>query len=467
MTLTTQTEDIAFLKGWYLQIYGQSIDITSSSQDGQMLNIYTQVLQDVKTMILATYTSRDINQAVGTQLDILVTWTQRQGGTFTQYNLAVTVNGATTLYGLDQATQPVFTYQDAAGNQYELVITQTPGSAGTFTYLFQAAQPGNVTSAINSINVPVTNVTQVTAVNNPNPPVIQGVDEETDFIFRQRALASTAIASQGFYDALFATLGNAQGAAKIQLYENYLDTTSPNAATPVAGIPPHCIWAIVQGSATPSAIAQAIYAQKTLGCNMKGSQTFAVTRPDGSTITIQWDNVVVENVFIQFTATSIDGIHPPNIAAIIAGLPALLDPAPGATLNINQVQAAVQQIDPNTLVTGAGLATASGGPYTNTLAPAAANFQLVVTSAKIFITPMLLLPQTATVAHGSPGGTVQFIGYGGTQTGYTYSFVTNASGGTINSGSGLYTAGNTGNVTDTVKVQDSNGNTATATITVT
>lgn len=466
ITITTQAEDVTFLTGWWEQIYGQGINIGPTTQDGQAIGIYAQALQDIKGVVVSVYNSRDINQCAGVQLDQLVFWTARQGGTFTQQQLSITVSGACTLPGLDQTAQPVFTYQDPQGNQYQLVATQYPSVAGTYSYLFQAALPGAVSSALNTITVPVNTVVQVTAVNNPTTWTTLGEDEETDFNFRLRALVSTAIASQGFFDSLFAVLGAVPQATKIQVYENLLDTVSPNARCAVAGVPAHGIWAIVQGSAAPAAIAQAIYTQRSLGSNMRGAQSFQITTKQGTLFTVYWDYVQNENVYIQFTATSIDGINPPKIAAILAGLPALLPSVPGAGMNANEVATAVQTIDPNTLVTNCGLSSSPSGPFTPTITPTGANIQLVVLSANVFITPMLLLPQTATSTHGSPGTAVQFTGYGGTQTGYTYSILVNNSGGSVNPSTGLYTSGNTPNVTDTVKVVDSGSNSATATVTV-
>jgi Kelch motif/Galactose oxidase, central domain len=62
-------------------------------------------------------------------------------------------------------------------------------------------------------------------------------------------------------------------------------------------------------------------------------------------------------------------------------------------------------------------------------------------------------------------GTLTFSASGGSGTGYAWSFVKNASGGTITA-SGGYTAGGTGGVTDIVVVTDSFGGSATATATV-
>ena len=71
-------------------------------------------------------------------------------------------------------------------------------------------------------------------------------------------------------------------------------------------------------------------------------------------------------------------------------------------------------------------------------------------------------PTTATVA---PAGQQTFTASGGTGV-YAWSLSSNNSGGAITS-TGVYTAGTTGGVTDTVSVTDSNGATATATVAVT
>ncbi|HXX30075.1 MAG TPA: hypothetical protein VEJ89_05100, partial [Myxococcaceae bacterium] len=60
-----------------------------------------------------------------------------------------------------------------------------------------------------------------------------------------------------------------------------------------------------------------------------------------------------------------------------------------------------------------------------------------------------------------------FTASGGSGTGFTWSLSTNASGGSINATTGLYTAGATPNVTDVVAVQDSLGNSANASVAVT
>lgn len=462
ITIATQQELIAFLTTSYQTIYGPQIDVSPSSQDGQSLEILVQAQLDISAILLSDYNSRDANSATGTQLDTLFWWLPRQGGTFTIQNLSLVMNAATTLYGTDQTIQPAITYQDATGNQYALQTTQNPAEAGTFVYAFEAVDPGAISSPLNTITVPVTVNLAVTSVNNPTTYTTLGQNEETDFAYRIRGLASTTIAAQGFFGSLFASLGIVPGDSSINLYENYLQTVSTGTAPPnvPAGIPGNCIWAIVGGSASPVNIATAIYNQRSLGCNMKGVQTYNITQADGSLFTVQWDNIVNENLYIKFTATSVNGITAPNLPLILKNLPSALSFVPGQIASIGEVITAVQGIDTNTLVTSCGLSTSLGGSYTNTLATTAGNYQFVV--AQVVILPMQLLPASTSVTSAE---TVQFTAYGGYPT-YTYSFQTNNSGGTINSSSGLYTAGVTPG-TDTILATDQNSNTASAVVVVT
>jgi hypothetical protein len=99
--------------------------------------------------------------------------------------------------------------------------------------------------------------------------------------------------------------------------------------------------------------------------------------------------------------------------------------------------------------------------YSYTLSPSQKKDKFLLSSSNIIILPMILSPSVNSVAKL---GTKQLTGLGGYGT-LTYTLQTNISGGSINSSSGLYTAGSTSGV-DIAKVTDSFGNTANSTITV-
>ncbi len=561
LTTATQAELLNIFTVAAQQIYGPNITLTSSSPDGQWANTFIQTVLDVLDLNSAIYTGFSPTQAIGIGQDMLyaINGIQRKGGTYTIVPITVVTSTSVNLYGLDQTAQPVYTVSDSANNLYQLVTTQLGVSAGTNVFNFQSETIGAITPTLNTITIQVTVVLGVTSVNNPTVPISIGVNQESDALFRIRQAQSVSIGSQGYLQSLYGALANINGVTSSYIYEN--DTASSVQIDPDDLIPSHTIWVIVAGSGAASAIANAIYIKRNAGCGMYGSTSYNITQVDGTIFTVYWDDVSTVNLFMAFTATSINGINPPAIASILAGLPTSFIPTVFQEVNINALATQVQIIDPNTLVTNAGFSTgqvqtitlsgaaASGnfylvyngltstefaytasassiqselrtltgdtgltvtgtpesGPivitfaiqniaalfyipiqgskastletsapalitfsynegYTNTLTPNSRKYQFVVQSSNIVITAMQLSPSTATVAPTI--GTVDFTGVGGYAP-YYYTISINNSGASIIATTGVYTAGSTGLVIDTVTVTDSMGNTATATVQVT
>lgn len=548
---STRDELVAYFTAQYQQIYGADINLSSDTPDGQMMNIFIQAILDLEDLLVQVYNMFDPDNAIGVVLDqrVAINGIQRQAGTYTVTPITLVNTASVNLYGLDQTAQPFYTIADTTGNQWFLQDTQLGLGAGTHVLNFRAATPGANLTTPNTITVPVTIVLGVQSVNNPTTYTTLGVNEESDAVLKVRRQQSVSLASQGYLAGLLAALENTPGVSSAFVYENVTNVTDGN------GVPGHSIWVIVGGSATNSDIAEVIYKKRNAGAGMFGATSFVITQVDGTSFTILWDEVTPIDLFIAFTATSIDGIVAPNIGAIRTGLVTSFTPTVNQEVNINGLATLVQDIDPNCLVTAAGFSpgttqiaalsgvaasgafkvsyngvlsasinwndsistiqskvqavtglsaalitgsiasqsltfnlTGIGGVtslititnntlltsgavaitfafnegYTNTLTPSSKKNQFVVSAANIIILPMILSPATSAV---STTQTVQFTGLGGYGT-YVYSFQTNSSGGAINSSSGLYTAGATPSVTDTVKVTDAFGNTATATITV-
>ena len=443
----TQAELVSEFTAAMQSIYGNDIDLSQSSPDGQQMMIIVQEILDLLDLITQIYNFFDPDNAIGNILDqrVAINGIQRQGGTFTLTNITIVTSASCTLYGLDQNTNPVYTVQDNAGNQFQLITTIAISGAGTQALAFQAKDPGAVLTIPNTITIPVTIVLGVTSVNNPTTYTVLGINEETDAQLKIRRQQSVAIGSQGYHDGLVAALKNLNGVTDAFVYENVTSSTDGD------GIPGHSIWVIVAGSASNGLISGAIYQKRNAGCGMKGSQSVGINQADGSTIFIKWDFVVPEDLYIKFTATSLDGTNPPAVAQIRSKLVDLFVPRVNEEVNINRLATDVQEIDDNTLVTSAGFSTSSGGSYTNTLTPATKNKQIAVSEANIIILPIFVTPNTAVSV--APLGTKQFTADGGYGT-YTWTIHTNNSGGSINSSTGLYTAGSTGSVTDVVRVTD-------------
>lgn len=118
-----------------------------------------------------------------------------------------------------------------------------------------------------------------------------------------------------------------------------------------------------------------------------------------------------------------------------------------------------------------GTIDASTGAYTAGPTGGVTDVVQVVDGAAASATTNVAVTAGVSISPAAPtvtaGGAQPFTASGGSGTGYAWSLSTNASGGSIVAGTGAYTAGATGGVTDVVRVVDSLGNEATASVAVT
>jgi len=282
-----------------LTIYGSDINVDSNSPDGQMINILALSKQDVLNLIVQDYNSKDPDQAVGTALDAVsqLCGATRKGGTYTQVQVVVTASGSITLAGQD--TSNPYTVSDGNGNQVQLVAS-TNLSPGNNTLLFQAVNIGAVQFSPNTITNPVTIISGVTAINNPNAPIVIGVNQESDAQFRIRRQKSTNMPAQGYFSSLMAGLLNLSGVASAVIFENPSDTTDGDS------IPSHSIWVVVDGG-NADAIAKLIYNYRNAGCGMKGATVVPVLQADGTLFSVKFDIATIQNLYVRFHLDSING----------------------------------------------------------------------------------------------------------------------------------------------------------------
>ena len=393
--LTTQTYDelLAFYTAAFQACYGADVNLASDTPDGQLIGILIQANLDLLDWVSKVNANFDPDQALGVILDqrVALNAIQRQAGTYSVTPITVVTDRALPLTGLDalviDPNAKVYTVQDEAGNQWQLQTTQSPAAAGSYVYNFQASVPGKVLTTLNTITSPVSIVLGVVSVNNPSAQTTMGQDEETDAELKIRRQKATAIAAQGVHDALVAMLENIPGVTFAKVWENDTGQTSDGTNPPgvPAGIPRNQIWTIVAGTGSAAAIANALYVKRNIGCGMKGAQSQTITQKDGTNFVVKWDNVVPQSLYIQFDASSKDGITPVDPTFIKNQLATLFKPGVYETVDVTSLGTIVQDIDPNCVVTGAGFAATGVGPFTPTLTPTAANYQFTVSAVNISI----------------------------------------------------------------------------------
>lgn len=385
LTVKTEAELLADKTAAYQAAYGSDINIDSDTPDGQIVNNEIQAILDQQDLALGVYNSMDPDKAIGVTLDQRVAFNgiQREAGTHTLTDITVVTDRALNLNGLDNvyAPQSFFVVSDNTGKQFVLIASTTIASSGSYVLQFQAVLPGKTLTTPNTITIAVTVVLGVVSVNNPTIYTTLGVNEETDAQLRLRRQQSVSINSQGFNNTLRAALKNINGIADAFIYENTTGSTDAD------GIPSHSIWVIVDNTgASNDDIANAIYTKRNPGPDMKGSVFVNILQNDGTLFKVSWDVVVSEDLYFKFDAHSINGIDTIDDAGIKAYLAANFHADVNQTININDLATLVRQFDPNCLVTNESVSTSGGGPFFNTLSPAAKNKRFTLSALHITIT---------------------------------------------------------------------------------
>jgi hypothetical protein len=356
-------------------IYGTDINLEPNSPDGQLINLIAQAKIDILEFIVQDYNSFNPDTSVGTALDFrcAINGITRAGGTYTQQNVEVTVDRALTLAGLDTSPTSPFVVRDTADNQYNLISTAALLTAGTHTLVFQAAEPGPVSSALNTINEVVTVTLGVTAVNNIATATTTGIAQETDSALRIRRARSVSIPSKGYLDGLIGSLLDLEGVTQVEVFENVTNVTDTR------DIPGHSIWVIVSGGSA-SDIAQVIYVKRSLGCGMKGVTVVPITQADGLVLDIKFDRAIPQELWIRFNVEAMTGII--DLDYLRTQLLAQLSYNINEMADSSQVVQLAKNIYPNASISEDGVSV-DGINYFSLVAPSTVQNQFVVAQIEI------------------------------------------------------------------------------------
>lgn len=347
LTVPSLQEHIDDLTFQFKEIYGEELDFSQNTPDGQLINIQAQNQTDIDETIIDLYNNLDVNYAEGRALDNLVSnhLIKRQAGSYTLVPIDITTSGAVQLEGLDEnyeiiESSNVFTVEDNVGNQFYLVTSVNIENAGTTTATFRAKDMGVIEVVLNTITNIITPVVGVTSVNNSTSPLQIGVDEETDLNLRNRYFKTYANGGFGSFDNILSALYNVVGVVEVKGENNNENTTS------IYGTLPHTIWIIVLGGSDDD-IANAIYSTIGAGCGMRGNITYNIVGMQGQTFEIKFDRPSYENLYIQFTIVKKDINYVYNPDYIKEQLINKLSFSLYNTIDINQISNILYTIDEN------------------------------------------------------------------------------------------------------------------------
>lgn len=292
------------LKTQFLQIYPNA-NLEQNTADGQWLNILAQEKKDILDFITGIYNDLDVDSVTGIPQQILykLNGLGIKTYSYSYVYVSITVSSAVNLQGLDDnidnADGTGYTVSDVNGNRWILASSQAITAPGTYTFNFRAANLGEVKSAINTITIMETIIPGVVSVNNNAANHITGGIGESAAQYRTRRYKSITMPSQGFADSIEAQLLTLTDVIEAKCYQNRTSST-------VDGIPANTVWVVVRGG-TDIEIGQIIYNNIPPGIPMQGSQSVTITRANGSTDTVNYDNASFAPLYIQMNIKAISG----------------------------------------------------------------------------------------------------------------------------------------------------------------
>lgn len=300
---------------------GEEINFDSSSPDGQITNILTEmgvVIRDIET---ETYNSCSPSNCSGAVQDIRyqINYLFRKGGTYTIQPIKITADRTVTLQGLDAQYNDVnassYTVSDDNGNLWFLIDTTTI-YAGETTLAFRAKNLGQVIPTIGTITNQNTIVAGITKVINEVGYTSLGEEQETDEEFRLRREQSVSQASQNNVDTIIGRLLQLDGVTDVNTWINNTNTIDET------GTNGHTLWVIINGGAN-SDIADIIYSEIG-GAETRGNVEIVRYSQSKQPLTMRFDRPTPVPLYVRFNIRvtgnenliNLDGIRDTIIAQI-------------------------------------------------------------------------------------------------------------------------------------------------------
>ena len=300
ITTPTYAEILKAYQDLYKSIYGDDIDVTSSSPDGQQLGIWASAALDLSNFGMFLSTQIDPDAAKTRFLDRIskLAAVQRIMGTSSTVDAVIVCSEDVTI------KQP-FQVADINGTIWETRIDYQC-VIGDNKIVLYSEDEGDFTAGINvgDISEPQTVYRQVDSVANTDLPVA-GLPEENDEQMRERRNRSLETPAFSVTASLLGKVLQIEAVKDANIFENYTSAFDSDKQ-----LNPHTIWLIVdapKGSNDfENELAYLLAYNKTAGTGMKGQKsyplTFEVPNPKGGTVevpmTVSWDYPTPKEMFI-------------------------------------------------------------------------------------------------------------------------------------------------------------------------
>ncbi len=284
---------LANLTAEYKVIFGDNIDLSPDSQDGQLVGIFAAALADLDQLGEAVFTAQNPNTSFASALESLV---QLNGITKNQAtNSTVTL----TLTGLQFTSIPAGS-EVSTVDTGEVFTTDTDVEipiSGTITVEATAVSEGPIAGLSGTLTSISTPIAGWNAANNVSDAAL-GEAEENDAQLRVRRANSVALVATNTVDGIHASILALDNVVAARVVENDTNLVDAN------GISPHSIHCVVQGG-TDADIGQTIWDNKTGGTGTFGSTTVIVADSQGTNHSILMDRPTDIPIYITVNTTAL------------------------------------------------------------------------------------------------------------------------------------------------------------------
>lgn len=288
---TRLIDRIAELNASARAIFGNDIDLSSNTMDGQHLGIFAESVADIDELAELVWLSFDPDLASGASLSRLakLNGIERSQGAYSVADLSITGTANTlipkgSIISNSDGSVTVYTLEDVRLTSDGLgEVRASPKETGAIN-----APAG----ALSNIKSPIFGWSTVTNAE----PMAAGKIKESDQQLRLRRRASVSRGNRNMTDSLWAALSDLEGVIEAAVLEN------PSNKEDKRGLAPHSVHAVVLGG-DDIEIAQTIWSNKTGGSILDGNETVLIKDLSGGDQQVKFSRPVSVPVRIKVNIT--------------------------------------------------------------------------------------------------------------------------------------------------------------------
>lgn len=292
---TRLIDRLAEIQGDARAIFGQDIDLSSDTMDGQHISLFAEAIADLDELAELVWMSFDPDLAFGNSLSRLVkiNGIERSQGAYSIVNLTVT--------GTPLVLIPKGSSVSNASGTVEVYTTEDVriDETGKAVVSAMPENMGAISASANTLTVIKSPLFGWSSVTNADS-MVTGKSRETDQQLRERRRGSVSKGNRNMTEALWAKLSDLSGVIEVSVLENATQYTDSR------GLPPHSIHVVILGG-DEGQIAQTIWASKTGGTEVAGTEEYIIIDEVGNEQVMKFSRPVDVTIKVAVYITPLSG----------------------------------------------------------------------------------------------------------------------------------------------------------------